>query len=130
MAKQGMGGAGRLVFGLLGLGLIVLTFTIWLTYLVKPMRAVLQGSRTTVTVTRCEGSGLDRTCFGRWSGGSGTLDGRPAPGSRVQAYVRNGRAYQTSRKDWSARLVLGLVGLGSAVVAQFLLRTAVQGHNK
>jgi hypothetical protein len=127
MAKGGMGGAGRLVFGLLGLGLVVLTITIWLTYLVNPVRAMLQGSKATVTVTRCEGSGLDRTCFGRWSGGSGKVDGRPAPGSRVQAYVYHGKAYQTGAKDWYARLVLGLVGLGAGVVAQFLLRTAVRG---
>ena len=125
MAKQGMGAAGRLVFGLVGLGLVVLTVTLWLTYLVKPARAMLQGSKATVTVTRCEGSGLHRTCYGRWSGGSGKLDGRPAPGSRVQAYVYHGKAYQTTTKDWNTRLVLGLVGVGAAVVAQFLLRTAV-----
>jgi len=122
-----MGGAGRLIFGLLGLGLVVLAVTIWLTYLVNPVRARLQGSKATVTVTRCEGSGLGRTCYGRWSGGSGKVDGRPAPGSRVQAYVRHGKAYQTRGKDWNTRLVLGFAGLGAAVVAQFLLRTAVQG---
>jgi hypothetical protein len=122
-----MGGVGRLVFGLLGLGLVALTVVIWLTYLVKPARAMVQGSRATVTITRCEGSGLDRACFGRWSGGSGKVDGRPAPGSRVQAYVYDGKAYQTGRKDWYARVVLGLVGLGTAVVAQFLVRTALQG---
>jgi hypothetical protein len=127
MAKGGMGGVGRLVFGLLGLGLVVLTISIWLPYLVKPVRAMAQGSKATVTVTRCEGSGLDRTCFGRWSGGSGKVDGRPAPGSRVQAYVYEGSAYQTGSKDWLTRLVLGLVGLGAGGVALYLLRTALGG---
>jgi hypothetical protein len=122
-----MGGIGRLVFGLLGLGLVVLTVVIWLSYLVNPVRAMFQGSKATVTVTRCEGSGLDRTCFGRWSGGSGKVDGHPAPGSRVQAYVRHGKAYQTGPKEWYSRLVLGLVGLGAGVVALFLLRTSVGG---
>ena len=130
MAKGGIGGAGRLIFGVLGLALVVLTFTIWLNYLVNPARAMLQGNRTTVTVTRCEGTGLNRTCFGRWAGGSGKLDGHPAPGSRVQAYVRDGKAYQTALKDWYSRVVLGLVGLAAGVVAQFLLRTAVRAGRK
>jgi hypothetical protein len=127
MAKRSVGGAGRIVFGVLGLGLATLTIAIWLHYLVNPARAILQGSKATVTVTRCEGSGLDRTCFGRWPGGSGKLDGHPAPGSRVQAYISDGKAYQTALKDWYSRLVLGLVGLAAAVVAQYLLRTALRG---
>ncbi len=126
MAKRKIGSVGRLVFGVLGLGLAVLTLFIWLNYLVNPARAMIQGKKTTVTVTRCEGSGLDRTCFGSWSGGSGKLDGHPAVGSHVQAYVRQGKAYPAALRDWYPRLVLGLVGLAAAVLAQFMLRTAVK----
>ena len=98
---------------------------LWLNYLVLPARAMVQGEKTTVTVTRCDGSGLDRTCYGRWSGGSGKLDGRVQPGRKVAARVFDGRAYPSALKEWYPRLILGLVGLASGVVAQFMLRTAM-----
>jgi hypothetical protein len=128
MAKRGIGGFGRLVFGLIGLGLAVLTIAIWLNYLVSPARAMVEGKKTTVTVTRCDGSGLDSTCYAQWSGGSGKLDGHAQPGRRVVARVFDGKAYPTAVKDWYPRLVLGLVGLASAVLAQFMLRSAVRGR--
>ena len=78
--KRGIGGLGRLVFGLIGLALAALTIAIWLNYLVSPARAMVQGEKATVTVTRCDGSGLDSTCYARWSGGSGKLDGHAPPG--------------------------------------------------
>ncbi len=127
MAKRGIGGVGRLVFGLIGLVLAVLTIAIWLNYLVYPARAMVQGDKATVTVTRCEGSGLDRTCFAQWPGGSGKLDGQGQPGHRVAARVFDGKAYPTALDDWYPRLILGLVGLASAVLAQFMLRSAVRG---
>src|SRR5438477_7713152 len=109
--KRGIGGLGRLVFGLIGLALAALTIAIWLNYLVSPARAMVQGEKATVTVTRCDGSGLDSTCYARWSGGSGKLDGHAPPGRRVAARVFDGKAYPTALKDWYPRLILGLVGL-------------------
>jgi len=127
-AKRRIGLPGRVVFGVLGLGLTVLTFAIWLKYLVNPARAAMQGTKTTVTVTRCEGGGLDRTCFASWSGGSGRVDGHPPPGSRVQAYVRGGRAYQATLASWYPRLVLGLVGVGAGGLGQYLLLAALRSR--
>jgi hypothetical protein len=89
---------------------------------------VLQGTKATVTVTRCDGSGLDSTCFAQWSGGSGELDGHATPGHRVAARVFQGKAYPTALKDWYPRLILGLVGLASGVLAQFLIRTALRSR--
>ena len=126
MAKRGIGGVGRLIFGLIGLGLAVLTIAIWLNYLVNPARAMAQGRKATVTVTRCDGSGLDSTCFAQWSGGSGKLDGRAQPGRRVAARIFEGKAYPTAMKDWYPRLILGLVGLAAAVLAQFMIRSALR----
>jgi hypothetical protein len=128
MAKRGIGVVGRLMFALFGLALAVLTIILWLNYLVSPARAMVQGHKATVTVTRCDGSGLDSTCYVRWTGGSGRLDGRAEPGRRVDARVFDGKAYATALKEWYPRLVLGLVGLAAAVLAQFLLRSAVRSR--
>jgi hypothetical protein len=121
-----MGSAGRLVFVLLGVALGVLTLVIWLNYLVNPGRAMVQGEKRSVTVTRCEGSGLNRTCFGAWSGGSGKLDGHDTPGKHVSARVFHGKAYPTALKDWYPRLILGVVGLATGILAQWLLRTGIK----
>ncbi|HSV66485.1 MAG TPA: hypothetical protein VLJ59_11340 [Mycobacteriales bacterium] len=127
MAKKGLGSGGRLVFLLLGIGLLAVTAVFWLNYLVKPGRAMLNGEKLTVTVTRCEGE-KRASCFAEWGGkvpGSGPLSGEGTPGQRVSAYVYERHAYGASRKDWTGRVVLGLVGLGFAVVARYLLGTAV-----
>jgi hypothetical protein len=127
MAKRGsIGGIGRLVFGVIGLGLAVLAIVIWLTYLVNPARALAQGDKLTVTVTRCEGSSIDKTCYAQWFGGSGKLDGHADPGTKVVARVFDGKAYPTKLEDWYPRLILGLVGLAAAVLAQFLIRSALR----
>jgi hypothetical protein len=128
MAKRGIGGIGRLVFGLVGLGLAGLTVAIWLNYLISPARAMAEGVKTNVTVTRCDGSGLDSTCYAQWSGGSGKLDGHAQPGRRVPARVFAGKAYPTALKEWYPRLILGLVGLACAVLAQFMIRTALRAR--
>src|SRR5947199_9261403 len=106
MAKRGIGVVGRLVFAVAGLALALLTVVIWLNYLVSPARAMVQGEKATVTVTRCDGSGLDSTCYARWSGGSGKLDGHVQPGRKVAARVFDGKAYPTGLKDWYPRLIL------------------------
>jgi hypothetical protein len=125
-----IGGIGRTVFLVLGLALGVLTLVIWLNYLVNPARALFQGQERTVTITRCEGSGLDRTCFATWSGGSGKLDGHDTPGKHVAARIFDGKAYPTAVKDWYPRLVLGIVGFGVGILAQWLIRTGLRGGRK
>lgn len=127
-AKKGSaGGIGRLVFLVLGLALGVLTLVIWLNYLVNPARALVQGEKRSVTITRCEGSGVDRTCFGTWSGGSGKVDGHENPGTHVSARVFGGKAYPMAIKDWYPRLILDIVGLGTGILAQWMLRSAFRG---
>lgn len=125
-----MGGAGRLVFVLFGLALGVLTLVLWLNYLINPARAAIQGEKRSVTITRCEGSGLDRTCFATWSGGSGKLDGHDTPGKHVSARIFNGKAYPMAPKDWYPRLILGIVGFGVGILAQWLLRAGIGGKKK
>jgi hypothetical protein len=127
MAKKGsVGGIGRIIFLVLGLALGVLTLVIWLNYLVNPARALVQGDKRNVTITRCEGSGVDRTCFGAWSGGSGKVDGHEPPGAHLSARIFGGKAYPMAIKDWYPRLVLAIVGLGTGILAQWLLRTGLR----
>jgi len=61
--------AGVLTTGAPPIGLVlgILTLVIWLNYLLNPARALFQGEKRIVTVTRCEGSGLNQSCSGTWS---------------------------------------------------------------
>jgi hypothetical protein len=132
MAKRRMGGIGRLVFLLVGVALLVLTALLWLNYLVKPGRALVQGQKTTVTVTHCDTTGKRHECYAAWHGrtpGGGVFTGEAKPGQQATAYVYRGEAYGTAFHDWTGRAVLGLVGLGFAVVARFLLVTGLRGRS-
>lgn len=120
---------GRLVFLALGVVLLALTAVFWFNFLVKPIRAVVQGERTMVSVTHCDTGGKLTTCYATWRGkapGSGELSGEGKPGQRIAAYVNQGVAYGTAFHDWTGRVVIGLVGLGFAVIARYLLGTAVR----
>jgi hypothetical protein len=125
-SRSRIGAAGRVVFLVIGLALGVLTLVIWLNYLVNPARALIQGEKKTVTITSCDGSGLSRSCVGSWPGGSGKVDGKESAGAHVPARVFSGKAYPMATKDWYPRLILGIVGLGTGILAQWLLRTGVR----
>jgi hypothetical protein len=126
-----MGGIGRLVFLLVGVALVALMVVFWFNYLVKPGRALVQGEKTTVTVTHCDTTGKRHTCYAAWRGrtpGSGVFAGGAKPGQQVTAYVYQGEAYGTAFHDWTGRAVIGLVGLGFGVVARYLLVTGLRGR--
>ncbi|MBI3688755.1 MAG: hypothetical protein HY241_15720 [Actinobacteria bacterium] len=128
MARRSLGSGSRLLFGVIGLALFGIALLFWLTYLVKPVRALAQGEQTTVTVTRCGASKGVTTCYATWGGktpGHGELAGRADPGTRMLAHVYHGAAYPMRSRDWTERGVLVLVGLGFAVVARYLVGAAV-----
>ena len=129
MAKRGFGPAGRVFVVALGLLLVAVAGKLLIDWVVAPGRALVQGDKTTVTITRCAGAGDDQTCFASWSGkdpGSGQLVGTTArPGAKVDAFVREGHAYPTELSTWYPRVMVLVLGLGLAMIAIYLLTTAL-----
>lgn len=130
MARRSLGAGGRFVFLLLGLALLGIALFFWLDYVVKPVRALAQGTQTQVTVTHCGATQGVTSCSARWGGptpGKGEFNGRAPVGSQVVARIYEGAAYPMRNEDWTQRGVLALVGLGFAVVAKYLLGAAFRG---